>query len=213
MNLSSFTEAFILAIALSIDAFLAAFAYGGQKIKVPALSVATISLISALVLLLSLKVGGIFAPNISQSAAHSISFAVLIFLGLIRIFDSYLKKFIKRRQGRQKTLEFSALDLKFILNVYADPQAADIDKSLTLSVRESAALSIALSLDSIAAGVGAGIAGTSIILSFVLFIILTVAAVKGGCLLGNKIAGKLPFDISWISGAMLIVLAFIKLAA
>lgn len=188
--LASFAEAFILAAALSV---------------------AAISLLCGIILLLSLKAGALFAPSISEGAAKAVSFAVLLILGIVRVSDSLIKKWIKNRQGRGKQLAFSAFNLKFILSIYSDPKAADMDRSNTLSVRESVALSIALSLDGIAAGVGAGITGINSWLSVVVFILLAVAAVKGGCLLGNKIAGKRKHDISWVSGVMLMILALVKL--
>lgn len=209
--LSSATQALILSVALSVDAFLAAFAYGGQKIKVPAASVATIGILCGLVLLVTLKVGTLLGPMLGESVGKMISFLVLLILGAVRLADSFVKSYIRKRQGRSKELEFSAFNLRFILRIYADPQLADADSSNALSVKEAVALSIALSLDGIAAGVGAGITGLNTWLTVGVFVVLTVLAIKVGCALGNRIAGKLKRDISWISGAMLMVLAFIKM--
>lgn len=199
-----------MAAALSVDAFLAFFAYGSQKIRVPALSVLTVGLLCGGILLAALLVGDVIAPYIGERTASVLSLVVLVLLGLARLFDSSLKRWIRKSQGGKGRLEFTALNLRFILNVYADPQMADVDRSQALSPKEAAALSIALSLDGVAAGLGAGVMGVHIGASVIIFVILTVLAVKGGASLGNRMAEKLPWDVSWISGVLLICLALFK---
>jgi len=210
MNLASLVEAFVLAAALSVDAFLAFFAYGSQKIKVPGLSVAVVSLVCGGIFLASLLVGNVIAPYIGARATAVISLVVLSVLGLMRLFDSTLKRWIRGSRNGAGRLEFTALNLRFILNVYADPQIADLDQSQALSPKEAAALSIALSLDGIAAGLGAGVMGVHIEASMIIFVLLTVLAVKGGAALGNRMAEKIPWDVSWVSGVLLICLAVFR---
>ena len=204
-------EALILAAALSIDALIASFAYGSQKIKVPLGSVLLISLICSGMLGFTLLLGAQAAAFISEGLATGISFAILFGLGLLRVCDSSLKNWIQRNELLKGEIKFSLFHFKFILKVYADPKWADVDGSRTLSLKEAAALSVALSLDSIAAGLGVGLSGAGALLSLGLLFLLTVAAIGTGCGLGGKFANKLDTDISWVSGSLLILLAVLQL--
>ena len=209
--LFSILQAVILAGAVSVDALLAAFAYGSQKIRVPAGAVLVVSLICSGVLGLTLLLGERLGQWMPDYLAAWFSFSILFGLGLIRVFDSGLKNWIRHRGDGGGQVKFSAFNLKFILQVYADPKTADADGSRTLSSAEAAALALALSLDGIAAGLGAGLLGAGILLTVSAAFCLTAAAVAVGCRLGGKLAARLTADVSWISGGLLILLALLQL--
>ncbi|MFQ7119490.1 MAG: manganese efflux pump [Intestinibacter sp.] len=105
-------------------------------------------------------------------------------------------------------LKFLTLDF---LNVYIDNTAADVDHSLTLSPKESFSLALALSLDGLAAGFGAGLVAANFIQIIIFSLIINIIAILGGCFVGNKIAEKTELNLSWLSGVTLILLAFLKL--
>ena len=85
----------------------------------------------------------------------------------------------------------------------------DADDSKTISVGEAAALAIALSLDGLAVGFGAALGNANSIAVILCTFVIGAAAVWLGGFLGLKIAGKL--QVSWISGVLLILLAFAQL--
>ena len=95
--------------------------------------------------------------------------------------------------------------------MYADPEKANAEDVSVLSPAEAFSLGIALSLDSAAAGFGAGMLDFSLIPALFLSLLAGAAAVAGGSLLGNLAAEKLNFDLSWIGGLLLILLAFSRL--
>jgi len=148
---------------------------------------------------------------VGDQLAAALSFAILFGLGLLRIFDSGLKNWIRRRGDLGGQIKFSAFNLKFILQIYIDPGTADADGSRTLSPAEAAALALALSLDGIAAGLGAGLFGAGALLTVGVTFGLTMAAVAVGCRLGGRLATRLTADISWLSGVLLILLAVLQL--
>lgn len=211
LTISSLTEALILASALSVDALIACFAYGSRGIRIPVRSVITITLVCGGILLISLLIGRWSAPYIAERFIKIICFATLFLLGVTRIFDSSLKNWIRKKEDMSEKLRFSVFNLNFILNIYANPHIADIDRSRTLSAGEAAALSVALSLDGAFAGIGAGLMGSNLLLTVLIFLLFTVGAVLLGCRLGNRLASKISFDVSWLSGVLLIILAFIKI--
>jgi putative sporulation protein YtaF len=205
-----FLEIFLLVIALSIDSFVASFAYGANKIKIPILSVAVINIICTLVLGISLFLGSAIGSYIPASLTKIICFSILFLIGLIKLFDSTSKSFIKKN-NINKEINFSMFNLSFILQIYVNPENADKDLSKSLSVKESVALALALSMDALAAGFGAGIADISYSLVLFSFLVVNTSLMVIACNLGGKVSEKINMDISWISGVLLIVLAFLKL--
>lgn len=205
------SSALLLVIALSLDAFVASFAYGNSKIKIPMSSALLINLICTAALAASLLIGALVRPYIDEGLAKTLCFAIIFLLGLIKLCDSSIKSFIRRQRVVNKRLVFRALHLNFILHVYANPEEADKDASKTLSKGEAASLAIALSLDGLAVGFGAGLATANVLLVIVLSLLIHLLAIGGGARLGHKIAGKSRFDLSWLSGILLLALAFTKL--
>lgn len=201
----------MLAAALSVDALTAGFAYGSKKIKIPFASVTVINVICSSILGISLLAGAKISPYLPAWLTTSISFGILFLFGSIKLLDSITKSFIRKHNNFKKVIRASFLNLNFILNLYADPEKADIDDSKSLSIPEASALAVSLSLDGIAIGLGAGMANVNILAVFLWSLISDMVFVMTGHFLGNKAAHKLPFNISWVGGVLLIWLAFSKL--
>lgn len=204
-------EALALVLALSLDAFAASFAYGADRVRIPPVSVAVISGVCSVMLTVSLLAGGWIAAWMPPGLPVLISFLLLLIIGCIRLFDSSLKALIRARRLRERRFQFKLFSLCVILDIYACPQKADRDQSRELSPGEAASLAIALSLDGIAAGFGAGLSSASWILPAFLSLIVSAAAVKLGDLTGQRMARRFPFDLSWLSGVILIFLALLRL--
>ena len=204
-------EALILVIALSIDAFVASFAYGTNKIRIPFLSTIIISAICSGILALSLIIGSVLSDFINANITIAIGFVIMFLLGIIKLFDSSIKTLIRKNKNFKKEYKFTLFSLNFILNVYADPEKADMDRSRLLSPVEAVSLAIALSLDGAIAGFGAGLLSGSIIQTVLFSFVIGACFIIAGYRLGNHISKKLSFDMSWISGILLILLAFLKL--
>lgn len=204
-------EALVLVVALSLDAFVASFAYGTRRIKIPFPSVAVISVVCTAMLAVSLLAGSLLRPFLPQGLTQGLCFAILFLLGITRLCDSAIKTLIRRHKRMHRQVSFSMFSLKFILDVYADPEKADRDGSRVLSPAEAASLAVALSLDGLAVGFGAALMQVNFVLVMAFSLVVGMLAVRLGGRIGNKAAQKLPFDLSWLSGALLIVLAVLKL--
>ena len=204
-------EPLVLVTALSVDAFVASFAYGTNQIKIPFRSVAVISGICSAILGVSLFLGSLVRPFMPEHLAGVLCFSILFLLGIAKLCDSAIKSLIRRSQGIHKKISFSAMHLRFILDVYANPENADSDCSKSLSAAEAAPLAIALSLDGLAVGFGAALSEAAPLRVVLFSLVANVIAVCAGSLTGNKVAEKIPLDLSWVSGLLLMVLAFLKL--
>lgn len=204
-------EAIFIVTALSTDAFVASFAYGSNKIRIPFSSVTVINVVCSSILAISLFLGSIISPFIPEYLTTWICFTILFVLGIIKLFDSLIKSFIRKHINWDKKLKFSFCNLRFILNIYADPEKADIDSSSVLSPLEAASLSIALSLDGLAVGFGAGLGSVNYVEVVLFSLISDMVAVMLGAYIGRKVVERVPLNLSWLSGALLLALAFMKL--
>lgn len=199
-------EAALIALALSVDSFVAAFSYGTSKIKIPLSSVGIISVTSSLITGLSMLTGSFVKDFIPSGFTTLLSFGILFLLGVLKLFDS------------------------------SQPKNADKDHSQSISPKEALSLSAALSLDGCAAGFGASLstgipaspdavaagfdasaaAGTvsslvPVAAVFLFSLIFGVFMVLAGSHIGNKAAGRLPIKPGIIGGLLLILLAVARL--
>ena len=204
-----FLEAAILASSLSADALTAGFAYGSKKIKIPMLSLQIINFICCAVIFIAIFFGGLLKPFLSENFAGAIAFVILFSIGTIKILDGIIKSLI--RKHTEKAFKFSVFNIQFILHLYANPEAADTDTSAHLSSSEAVFLAVPLSLDGMAVGFAAVFAGINPWALLAWSFAANTAAIFFGQKIGNSLAQKIPFNISWLAGAALILLAFANL--
>ncbi|MDV4151887.1 sporulation membrane protein YtaF [Clostridium sp. AL.422] len=203
-------EILLLVLSVSIDSFIASISYGSSKIKIPLISALIVSIISSSMLGVSLIVGSFFQNFISINIAKIISFVILLLLGFYRLFEGLLKSYINNKSTDSSPLKFKLFDFHFVLQIYANEIKADFDKSKILSYREAIYLSIALSLDSLAVGFGSSLIVINYIQVFIISIIIGLTAILLGAHIGKKFIESVNLNLSWLSGTMLIILAFLR---
>lgn len=201
----------LLVSSICIDAFVASMAYGSNKIKIPLLSSIVISLVGSFVLGISLFLGSLISNHLPGILPKTLSFSILMILGIYRLFESICKNYIQKRTKLDKPVTFKLFDLKFILQVYADETKADFDKSKFLSIKESFYLALALSFDSLAVGFGSSLVGGGYLITVVLCFNIGLFAVIVGSFIGKKLVEKSNINLSWLSGVILMILAITKL--
>ncbi len=201
-------ESLMLVFALSIDSLLSGFAYGTSKIKMSTLSIIVITTISTLFLFISMLFGSMFNSYINTTVTRIITFCILFTIGIVKVFDSAFKTYIKRQLRKCK---FSLLNTNFLLNIYVNTIEADKDLSKELSVKEATYLATALSLDSLIVGFGIGCADIRYIEVLVCSLIVGFLLIIIGEYLGTKVAQSLSINLSWIGGIIFIVLAFLRI--
>lgn len=177
-------EIFVLVTALSVDAFAAGFAYGVSKIKVPLPSVLIVTGISSLTLLASLLAGTWISSLIPERLTQQFSFMLLFVLGLVKLFDR---------------------------SSHDEAEAANRNQDDLVSPAEAVTLGAALSIDSVAAGIGAGVEIRQIPAAIAVSFLVGALAVTSGCGLGRLISARCHSNLCWISGCLLIFLAVMKL--
>jgi putative sporulation protein YtaF len=204
-------EAAVLASSLSADAFTAGFAYGSKKIRIPMVSLQVINFVCCAIMGAAMFFGYLVKPLLSQGVAGWLAFGVLFVMGVVKLADGIVKALIRRHMGLDRAFRFSVFDIQFILHLYANPEAADADVSAHLSASEAVALAVSLSLDGMAVGFAAVLAGVNPWALLGWSLVTNMAAILAGRKIGHSLADKLPFNISWVGGIVLIVLAFSRL--
>lgn len=209
--LFSIFQAFFLVLALSLDTFTAGVALGTQKIMVSFRSVLAISLTCSASLWIAVSLGGWIGNWISPRTGAVIGCIILVMMGSVRLFDGVIKELLRRCCENKEGMVFYRKNLKIFLQVCVDSAQADFNRSQSLSVPEAISLAAALSVDGLAAGVGAGILDVSHWLIFLIAMLINLFAVHLGCRTGIRFSRKHEQDISWVAGPLLIVLGLIKL--
>lgn len=203
-------ETLLLVLSVSIDSFLASISYGTSKIKIPFSSAFIVDIISSTMLGISLLVGSFLQNYISLSIAKIISFIILFLLGVYRLFEGLLKSYINNNSKELSPFKFKLFDFNFVLQVYADEIKADFDKSKILTPKESMYLAFALSLDSLAVGFGSSLLAINYIQVFIVAIFIGFIVICLGAYIGRKFVESTNLNLSWLSGLMLVILAFLR---
>lgn len=202
--------AFLLVIAVCIDAFATSVTYGIRKISIPVFSAIVISSIGTTFLGISLYLAGLVQKFIPASLCMTLSVILLIFLGVVSLFQSTIKSYLKKHKG-QKNMRFSLFDISFVVEIMFDETKADADNSKVLSAKEALLLAVALSVDSLATGFSAGLAAPNFSGIVLLCLVIGFISVRIGCVIGKKISEKSNLNLSWTSGVVLILLALTKI--
>ena len=204
-------EAAVIASSVSLDSFIAGFAYGSNKIKINFRCVQLINLICAAMVGAGLLSGSILKDYIPDRIAAGASFTILFLLGLTKLLDGFTKSLIKKHTNITREIKFSLFNFNFILKLYAAPEDSDADLSKNISPAEAASIAVALSLDGIAVGFGAALGGVNKPAVILFSVITGTLAIISGRYIGEKAADKFKFNLSFIGGIALIALALSKL--
>ena len=204
-------QSLILVLSLCIDTFVTSIVYSSNKIKIPVVSGLIIDTICSLFLAISLFFGYLIKDFIPINIASTISFLLLLILGVYRLFEAFFKNLIKKYYDKGSPLTFKIIEFKFILQIYADEVKADLDESKILSPKEAFFLAVALSLDSLTVGFGCSLGTVNYLATVLLsFLVGALLLVLGGYV-GKNISKNYNLNLSWLSGVLLIILAFIRI--
>jgi putative Mn2+ efflux pump MntP len=228
----------VLAFAVSLDGFGVGVTYGLRRIRIPLLSVLIIACCSGLIIYLSMQVGGWLTGFLSEFVARLIGACVLILIGGWALFqlkrgrqnDVAGEAFEASSQGSVEAAEGGAkthageiasaalvvmVELKrlgLVIQILRTPQAADVDKSGTISASEAIMLGVALSLDAFGAGLGAAMIGLPSLITALTIAAASAIFLVGGIRFGFRFsAWKGMQTLSLLPGILLIMIGIMKL--
>ena len=206
INVGSCLGTLLLILALSADLLTASMVYGAGHIGISFGLTILISGLGSAILGTALFIGRFLGDYFPATLLAVGSGVILIALGTYKTVDFRIRRWRKEYVKPQKNLMLSLGDLRIILNIYGDPLSADEDDSRTLSVGEAILLTIAMSLDGFAAGVGYSMNDVSVGAVITAFFLASLISIRLGHFLGCRVVKEK--DYSWIGGVLLIFLGF-----
>jgi len=197
-------QACLLSMAVCMDTFLASIGCSINGISIPKRCALLISVVGTAFLGISLTGAQLLSAVLPEQIFRYAGFVILFLSGVIQIIKELLQMLFQKHRPHWN---WKALGL--VIDICFDETLADADHSKTLNLREAAAYSAALSLDSLATGLGAGIEKNHIFLCLVLTLLLGFYLTLIGCRIGKHCHQKK--NLSWLGGVMLLILAFCRL--
>ncbi len=209
MNLHIFTI-FLLALSSNLDNVGIGTSYGTRRISIPFTSNLLIAFITGTGTFLSMAVGNEFSNFINPSIANALGALIIGGAGvwvLIQEFSRREDETSNEVQDLQQSSSSNQSFLRRMLMILDHPFLADVDFSGHISMKEGFILALALTLNNLANGIGAGLLGLSPVLTTAFVVILSILTIWFGIAFG-KYSG-----VHWfgkysgpISGLMLIAL-------
>jgi putative sporulation protein YtaF len=187
-----------IAFASNLDNLAIGISLGIRKTKITSLSNVAIAVITMLGTYLSMTAGVFIINFISENAANYLGAAIISFIGTRTVVKSL----------RSPKTE------KASLNVIRNSEYTDDDHHHFISLKESATLGIALALNNVATGLGAGATGISPFLTMIgagLFSLFFIGfGSKFGLVIARSWFGKYA---ETISGLLLIIIGIYEVFA
>lgn len=208
----------LLALAVSLDSLTVGVLYGARGIRLPWGAMAIVSLATGLLLSLSMAAGGALGALLPAALAARAGALLLVAVGCWVTYQTWRNHSrqpvpLTPQEVQRRVWRVRLGTVGIVVEILREPGAADLDRSGHINPLEACLLGIALALDSVAAGLGAAMAGYS-------RLGLPVAATGLSylfLLLGSRGAGLLPWRISgrWamLHGLVLLLLGVYRMIA
>ena len=191
-----------LSIASNLDNFAIGLVYGTRKIRIPFMSNLIIALFSGLGTILSCFVGDVLREMFGGMMCNIVGGLLVIGIGLWTIF-------ISMKGEAQRPVEESHLSIKTIID---EPQIADVDHSGHISTKESLLVGVALAVNCLATGLGAGMTGLGVVVTTIAVTALSLLCVSLGVWSGRKYAINVPGClIPVLAGGLLMVVGMFEM--
>lgn len=147
----------VLSMALSIDSFTIGISCGFGGIRMSLTARGIIFAVSTVVTSGAVVFGRLLSGIVPEFFGKTAGAALLAALGIYMIFSAF-------RERREEKVSERTDGVKAAARILSDPEKCDADLSKTIEPYEALTVGIALSADSFAAGISAGISSISALL-------------------------------------------------
>jgi putative sporulation protein YtaF len=196
-----FLYTIFIAIANNLDNISVRIAYSIRGIRISLVKNLWISSITFIFSSLSAFSGSILSKLLNHNITSVLSMFLLIVIGLWIILEPYLNK---KKSVSDKNSEPPK---NIIYNILIEPESADADNSKDINFKEATFLGIALSLDSIGGGLGAGMIGLNgFLVGFFSALLSFISLFAGNYLTEFLSKRKLGNQVNIIAGVLLILI-------
>ncbi|MGE5588330.1 MAG: sporulation membrane protein YtaF [Clostridia bacterium] len=210
--------ALLFAVAVSVDGFAAGVAEGLRGIRVPFGSLVAMNVVSAAVVFVSVGCGRAIGAFLSPVAGRLIGGGILVALGawMLRRVPEEAPAAREPGQGKVRRIlgwpRRLAKPLALVAGILEEPARADLDSSGTITSGEAFLLGLALAVDALGVGFGAGMAGLSPTLTPLVACVTQTVFVSAGVSLGRRVkASAFAPGLEKVPGGILILLGLMRL--
>jgi putative sporulation protein YtaF len=185
--------------------------YGTKGMKIPFFSFLVILIFSVFYAAVSVLFGGCLKTLMDLNSIKIFGVALLSGLGINMIVKSFHKGKAEQNSERETEL-MDVVDMR--VQVFQNPKVGDTDNSGVIEVKEAFFLTLALSVDSLVAGVAGGMFSFSVWLFPVVTGLLQTLFFGLGIVFGKLFKDKIRLRdkyVSILAGSAILVLSFIKL--
>lgn len=200
----------LIGVTISIDSAFVGVTYGIKGTKIPLFSFIVIMFFSIFYAGVSIFFGSCLMTLLNQQILNAFGAFILALLGLNMILSS-----LKKDKGKEKEQDAGlskVVDMS--VQVFENPQVGDVNNSGVIEPKEAFFLTLALSGDSLVAGIASGMLSVPVWLFSMVTGLFQALFLCFGIILGNKFNEKLISHnqhISVISGLTIIIFALLKL--
>lgn len=181
-----FINTILLALAVSLDGFVAGLAYGARRIQIKGGALLIMCACSMTAVLCSMLLGRGLVRLLDPRVGKTIGAGMLIILGLWVLIGTALKKADNRaEQSDAPVLLLNIRFLGLIIQILREPSRADLDCSGEIGYKEALFLGTALAVDSLYTGLGAAMANLNIAMTVAAVGLFKYMLVRCGILLGQ----------------------------
>ncbi len=191
---------FLLCLAPNLDNMVIGLAYGARKISVPFKSNFAIALFSGIATLFSSFLGSILADYFPSYFGNIIGGSIVSAMGLYTII-SYLHNKKKTHSEHQNGNQYIG-ELRAVMD---DPGLADRDYSGDISLKESILLGVALAVNCLGTGFGAGMTGVNIAVLSTAVVLFSLLTISLGAVIGRRWAAKFLGDQATVISGLLLI--------
>jgi putative sporulation protein YtaF len=192
----------LIAISSNADNLVVGVAYGIRNIRVPLSSNLLIAALTGIASFASMLLGQQISLYMRPQLAN------LVGGGLIAALGAWVLVQSARSRGRDRdnaaTWSKNASALRRLLSVMRDPVKADCDSSGHIDLKEVCLLAVALSLNNIGNGIGAGMVGLNPVLTTLAVVLVSVVLLWAGVTAGRYGQGMLGGFARIVSGVLLV---------
>jgi putative sporulation protein YtaF len=217
---------FILAFAVSIDGLGVGITYGLRGIRFPWWSLLIVTILTAMMILMSMGLGSLLVRVLSPAGAKIAGACLLIAIGSWAIWNLSAQKREADLEGKNpqegllpktaapktKVFRFELEKFGLVIQILKKPTVADIDHSGSISAGEAFLLGLALSMDAFGAGIGASLIGYPAIVTAACVSLMSLTFIGIGLKVGHKYAETALFRrLAFLPGLILIGIGLAKM--
>ncbi|MCL4441849.1 MAG: sporulation membrane protein YtaF [Firmicutes bacterium] len=209
---------FFLAVSANLDNLGVALAYGTRGMKLPFLSNIVIALITSSGTLATMFLGQYIASYLLTAIiANYLGAGIILAAGFGVIIQSYrethyLPSYNEATAGSPPLGEASCLftihlcSLGILIQILRDPVQVDRDYSGIIDGKEAVVLGLALTLNNLATGFGAGVSGLSPVLTTAMVFLFSLLSCGAGAAIGWRYTSRWLGAKTGIAAGLLLVL-------